>query len=166
MVCEVSVDDALATRVNCVLANDDPDGVEFLLNLEGTALGLSDAGAHVRQLCDAAQATDLLSVWVRERKALSLETAIRKLAGQQADLLRLEDRGYLREGMSADVVVFDADTIGPGPLRRIRDFPANAERLTADAPTGVTHVLVNGTPIRRDGTQVDDRWPGVRPKLG
>jgi N-acyl-D-aspartate/D-glutamate deacylase len=65
--------------------------------------------------------------------------------------------------MAADLCVFDPDTIGPGPLRRITDFPANGERLTADSPTGVTHVLVNGVPIRRDGepvTEAMDSSPG------
>jgi N-acyl-D-aspartate/D-glutamate deacylase len=92
--------------------------------------------------------------------------AIRKLSGAQADMLGLADRGYLREGMWADVVVFDADTIAPGAIRRVRDFPANSERLTADNPTGVQHVLVNGTPIRAEGKQVNTELrPGriVRP---
>ena len=52
--------------------------------------------------------------------------------------------------------MFDADTVAPGPLRRIRDFPADGERLVADQPVGVTHVLVNGTPIRVDGEPVPD----------
>jgi hypothetical protein len=52
--------------------------------------------------------------------------------------------------------VFDPETVGPGPLRRVRDFPADGERLVADAPTGMTHVLVNGTPIRVDGDPVDE----------
>jgi N-acyl-D-aspartate/D-glutamate deacylase len=82
--------------------------------------------------------------------------AIRKLTGVQADLMGFADRGYLRRGAWADVVVFDPATIGPGAVRRVRDFPGNAERLTADAPTGVTHVVVNGVPIRRDGAMVDD----------
>ena len=102
------------------------------------------------QLCDAPQGTDLLGNWVRDRELMPVEQGVRKLTGVQADIFGFEDRGYVREGMCADVVVFDADTIAPGPLRRVRDFPANAERLTADAPTGVTHVLVNGTPIRVD----------------
>ncbi len=63
-------------------------------------------------------------------------------------------RGLLREGMAADITVFDLDTVAPGPLRRIHDFPADGERLTADAPTGMTHTLVNGVPIRIDGTPV------------
>ena len=65
-------------------------------------------------------------------------------------------RGLLREGMAADITVFDPDTVAPGPLRRIRDFPADGERLTADAPTGMTHTLVNGVPIRVDGEPVPD----------
>jgi N-acyl-D-aspartate/D-glutamate deacylase len=107
--------------------------------------------------------TDLLGNWVRDRQALSVEKAIRKLSGVQADLFGFADRGYLREGAFADVFVFDLDTVGPGPVRRVRDFPANTERLTADAPTGVHHVLVNGTPIRRDGVSMSattDSRPG------
>jgi hypothetical protein len=57
--------------------------------------------------------------------------------------------------------------IGPGPTRRVRDFPADAERLTAEDPTGLRHVLVNGTPIRVDGAQLDlsGGRPGVRPEI-
>ncbi len=148
---DTAVSDDLATRISCIIANDDPDGVAMLLQQDGCTLGLSDAGAHVGQLCDAPQATDFLGNWVRDRELMPMEKAVRKLSGVQADLFNLVDRGYLREGAYADVVVFDPDTVAPGPLRRIRDFPANAERLTADASVGITHVLVNGTPIRRDG---------------
>ena len=52
-------------------------------------------------------------------------------------------------------MAFDFEKIGPGPLRRIRDFPADGERLVADRPEGMTHVLVNGTVIREGGTPVD-----------
>ena len=153
----------LGLRVRCVVANDDVDGIRMLLGEDNCTLGLSDAGAHVGQLCDAPMATDLLGNWVRDRQALSVEKAIRKLSGVQADLFGFKDRGYLREGAFADVFVFDLDTVGPGPVRRVRDFPANTERLTADAPTGVHHVFVNGTPIRRDGVSmaaITDPRPG------
>ena len=135
---------------------------------EHCTLGLSDAGAHVGQLCDAPAPTDFLGNWVRDRSLMPVETAVRKMTGTQADLLGLADRGYLREGAWGDVVVFDLDTVAPGPLRRVRDFPADAERLTADAPTGVRHVVVNGTPVRVDGERVDgDARPGhvVRPAV-
>jgi N-acyl-D-aspartate/D-glutamate deacylase len=76
-------------------------------------------------------------------------------------------RGYLREGNWADVSVFEPDTVGTGPVRRVRDFPAGAERLTAEEPAGMRHVLVNGIPIREAGVQLDARAdrPGARPEL-
>ena len=92
---------------------------------------------------------------------MSLEAAVHKLTGEPADMFGFVRRGYLREGYWADVCVFDPKTVGTGPTRRVRDFPADAERLTAEEPTGVRHVLVNGTPIRVDESQVD--MVGVRP---
>lgn len=152
----------LALRVRSVLLNDDPDEVAKLLVDEHCTLGLSDAGAHVGQLCDAPEPTDFLGNWVRDRDLMPIETAVRKLTGVQADFLGLADRGYLREGAWADVVVFDPDTVAPGPVRRVRDFPAGAERLTADQPTGIRHVVVNGTPVQVDGERVDgDLRPGT-----
>ncbi|MSV90265.1 MAG: amidohydrolase family protein, partial [Actinobacteria bacterium] len=146
----------LKLRVKCVVANDDIAGIRELLADSGCTLGLSDAGAHVGQLCDAPMPTDLLGTWVREYEALTLEAAIRKLSGVQADLFGFADRGYLKPGYAADVMVFDPATVAPGPARRVRDFPADTERLTADAPVGVRHVLVNGTPIQIDGVQLPD----------
>ena len=153
----------LALRVRCIVANDDVEGIRLLLGEDNCTLGLSDAGAHVGQLCDAPMPTDLLGNWVRDRQVLPVEKAIRKLSGVQADLFGFADRGYLREGAYADVFVFDLDTVGPGPIRRVRDFPADSERLTADAPTGVRHVLVNGSPICRDAVSMaatSDLRPG------
>ena len=146
----------LNLRVRCVVANDDIDGIRELLSDDGCTLGLSDAGAHVGQLCDAPMPTDLLGNWVREREALSLSSAVRKLTGVAADLFGFADRGYLKPGYAADIAVFDPATVAPGPVRRVRDFPADTERLTADAPVGMRHVLVNGTPIQLDGAQLPD----------
>jgi N-acyl-D-aspartate/D-glutamate deacylase len=145
---------ALALRVRAVIANDETADVGALISDPHCVLGLSDAGAHVGQLCDAPQATDFLGNWVRGRSLLPIEDAVRRLTSVQADLIGLEGRGRLRPGAWADVVVFDPATVAPGPVRRVRDFPANAERLTADAPSGVRHVLVNGTPVREDGKHV------------
>jgi N-acyl-D-aspartate/D-glutamate deacylase len=150
----------LSLRVACILANDDPDEVGKVLTEAGVTLGLSDAGAHVSQLCDAPQATDYLGNWVRDRGITTWESAVARLTSRQADIFGLEDRGRLVPGAYADVVVFDPDTVAPGPVRRVADFPAGSERLTADAPTGVRHVLVNGTPIRVDEQQDLDARPG------
>ncbi|HEU4839890.1 MAG TPA: amidohydrolase family protein [Ilumatobacteraceae bacterium] len=155
-------------RVKAVVANDDESGVRTLLQEDGCTLGLSDAGAHVSQLCDAPLATDLLGRWVREKGVLSVEQAVHKLTQVQAELFGFADRGVLAPGRAADVVVFDPDTVAPGPLRRVNDFPAGAERLTADQPEGMRHLLVNGTHLIADGelsTKAVDARPGqlVRP---
>jgi N-acyl-D-amino-acid deacylase len=152
----------LELRVRCVLMNDDTEALETILRDDTCAIGISDAGAHVGMLCDAPVPTDFLGSWVRDKQLLPIEAAVRRLTGAQADLFNFADRGYLRVGACADVVVFDPATIAPGPLRRICDFPANGERITADSPVGVRHVLVNGTPIRIDETAVhiDGAQPG------
>jgi N-acyl-D-aspartate/D-glutamate deacylase len=167
LMCELALAEDLATRFRAYMANDDPEAVGELLRAEHVVLGLSDAGAHVDQLCDAPLPTDLLGTWVREREVLSLAGAVRKLTGEPADMFGFVDRGYLREGAWADVCVFDPDAVAPGPTRRVRDFPADAERLTAEEPVGIRHVLVNGVPIRTDERQVvgADRRPGMRPAL-
>ena len=151
-------------RVKALLANDDEAGVAVLLREEQCTLGLSDAGAHVGQLCDAPLPTDLLARWVREKDVLTIEQAVNKLSKVQADLFGFADRGVLRAGMAADIVVFDPATVAPGPLRRVRDFPANAERLTADRPVGMHHLFVNGTHVLADGALRSDAVearPGV-----
>jgi N-acyl-D-amino-acid deacylase len=146
----------LGLVVKCIIANDDPAEVERILKDEGCTLGLSDAGAHVSQLCDASQATDFLGSWVRDRGIMSLEDGVRRLTGLQADILGLGNRGYVRPGMAADVVVFDFATVAPGPVRKATDFPGGAVRLTAPEPKGVRHVFVNGIPIRMDEVQQGD----------
>jgi N-acyl-D-aspartate/D-glutamate deacylase len=159
----------LALRVKALLANDDAVGVELLLKEDHCTLGLSDAGAHVGQLCDAVLSTDLLGTWVRDRHVLTMEDAIHKLTQQQADIFGFTDRGVLRAGAHADVVVFDPETVAPGPLRRVADFPAGAERLTADQPTGMRHLMVNGQWVQRDGTFADESRtarPGMLVKPG
>jgi N-acyl-D-aspartate/D-glutamate deacylase len=151
VVLDLALEEDLATRFRSVLANDDPEAIAWLLPRDGVLLGLADSGAHVSQLCDACFSTDLLGPWVRDRGVMPLERAVHKLTGEPAAVYGLDDRGTVSEGKAADLCVFDPDTVAPGPLRRVWDFPADGERLTADAPEGVTHVLVNGVPIRADG---------------
>ncbi|HEY3809825.1 MAG TPA: amidohydrolase family protein [Acidimicrobiales bacterium] len=156
VILDISLADGLQTRFRSVLANDDTDAIAWLLPRDNVLFGLADSGAHVSQLCDACFATDLLGNWVRERQVMPLERAVHKLTGEPAAVYGLVDRGTIAVGQAADVCVFDADSVAPGPMHRLHDFPADGERLTADAPTGVTHVLVNGVPIRVDGQPVAD----------
>jgi N-acyl-D-amino-acid deacylase len=166
VICELALAEDLHTRFRIYIANDDDGPVRHLLTHPQVALGLSDAGAHVGQLCDAPLPLDFLGPWVREKQVMPMERAVRKLTGEPADMFGFVDRGYVREGAWADITVFDPSTVAPGPIRRVRDFPADGERLTAEEPVGLRHVLVNGTPIRRDEVQLDTSVrPGMRPEL-
>jgi len=145
----------LKARFRLAVVNFDEEAVAELLRDEHTILGLSDAGAHASQLCDACFSTHLLGYWVREKGVLPLERAVRMLTSQPADLLGLPDRGRLAVGRPADVVVFDPATVGASALRRVRDQPAGADRLIADA-FGIDAVIVAGTVIREHGRDVVD----------
>jgi N-acyl-D-aspartate/D-glutamate deacylase len=132
------------------LANNIKEGVAELLNDPNTTIGLSDAGAHTSQLCDACFTTHLLGHWVREVGAISLEEAVRKLTSLPARIFGLTGRGLLAVGAPADVVVFDPATVAAGRLERVNDLPGAEERLISRA-TGIDAVLVNGVVVRRHG---------------
>jgi N-acyl-D-amino-acid deacylase len=151
VLCDTSLDDHLGTRFLVILSNDQDGPVTDLMTQPGAVFGQSDAGAHVAQLCDANMPTELLAHWVRDRGTLTLEHAVYKLTAELADLYGLADRGRLVPGAAADVVVFDLAELDPGPLRRVRDLPGDEERLVADSPRGIDHVLVNGTTITSKG---------------
>src|SRR5438874_2233720 len=155
----LALEEGLDTRFRIVLANDDEEELATLLQDERAVLGLSDAGAHASQLCDACFSTHLLSHWTRDKGVLSWEQAVWRLTGQPAQVFGIADRGLIREGLAADLVAFDPDTVGVQELERVWDLPAGADRLIARS-TGVEHVWVNGTPIRQNGEDVADARPG------
>jgi len=151
---DLALDLALATdleaRFRMAVANTDEGIVAELLTHPATVLGLSDAGAHASQLCDANFATHLLGHWTREKGVLELEQAVRMLTSRPAEVFGIAGRGRLAIGAAADVTVFDPESVGTSPLRRVHDFPAGADRLIADA-RGIRAVVVNGAVLREDG---------------
>jgi N-acyl-D-amino-acid deacylase len=152
----------LQTRFRVAIMNTTESTVAELLQHPAVMLGLSDAGAHASQLCDAGFATHLLGHWVRESKTLSIEEAVRLLTSRSADIFGITDRGRLQVGLAADVAIFDPETVACGPLRRVRDLPAGADRLIADA-VGIRAVIVNGEVLREDGR---DRFDADAPLPG
>jgi N-acyl-D-aspartate/D-glutamate deacylase len=160
VVLDLALEESLRTRFRVVLCNDDEQELADMLRDPRTLLGLSDAGAHVSQLCDACFSTYLLEHWVRETGVLSLEQAVWRLTGHPASVLGFADRGVLRPGARADLVVFDPDTVGVDEMRRVRDFPGGADRLVAQS-RGVHHMWVNGEPTRLEGADLAGRRPGV-----
>jgi N-acyl-D-amino-acid deacylase len=163
---DLALDLALASdlqaRFRMAVMNFDEAEVAELITDPHTIIALSDAGAHASQLCDACYSTHLLGHWVREKKTFSLEQAVHNLTQRPAEMFGITDRGVLAEGRPADVVVFDPKTVGPGPLKRVYDLPAGADRLVSEA-NGIEAVVVNGRLIRRDGKDavaINDRLPG------
>lgn len=152
----------LEARFRMAVANNNEDEVAELLLNPNMVIGLSDAGAHASQLCDACQGTYLLARWVREKQALGLEQAIRMLTSRPAEVFGIGDRGRLAEGWPADVLIFDPATVGASKLRRVWDMPGGANRLISDA-SGIDAVIVNGTLLRRNGSDAvaaDGKLPG------
>jgi len=152
---DLGLESNLEARFRVVIANKSEDAVAELLSHPSVVLGLSDAGAHASQLCDACFSTHLLGYWVREKQVLTIEQAVRLLTSRSAEVFGITDRGRLAEGLAADIVVFDPDTVSCSPLRRVNDLPAGADRLISDAE-GIELVMVNGQVIRERGRDVVD----------
>ena len=77
------------------------------------------------------------------------------LTSRPAEVFGITDRGTLAEGRPADIVIFDPETVGCGPVQRVWDFPAGADRLISEAD-GIDAVIVNGTLIRQDNADAVD----------
>jgi N-acyl-D-amino-acid deacylase len=156
---DLALSDDLTTRFRIVMDNDGDDEIAELLADPRTILGLSDAGAHASQLCDACYSTHLLGHWVRDRKALPLEQAVWRLTGHPHQAFRIAERGLVQEGFFADLVAFDPQTVGTTPVVRAYDMPGGADRLLVGS-TGIEHMWVNGVPTRRDGVELAEVAPG------
>ena len=99
---------------------------------------------------------------MREKKTFTIEQAVHHLTQRPAEMFGITDRGVLANGRPADVVVFDPRTVGPGPLKRVYDLPAGADRLVAEA-NGIDAVIVNGRIVRQNGKDAfaaNDKLPG------
>jgi N-acyl-D-aspartate/D-glutamate deacylase len=150
---DVALADGLRTRFMPILVGDDLETWELRAQLwrdDRTVIGASDAGAHLDMIDTFAQTTQVLGNGVRRHGVIGLEEAIHQLTEVPARLYGLRERGVLREGWRADVVVFDPDTVAPGPTYTRFDLPAGAGRLYADA-LGIDAVFVNGVQIMRGG---------------
>ena len=132
------------------IANENQDHALELMKHPRTVVTFSDSGAHVSQIMDASLQTHLLSHWVRTRQAIGLEQAVRMLSFEPATHWGFSDRGLIREGLAADLLVFDPETIAPEMPEVVRDLPAGARRLTQRA-RGIAATVVNGEVVLRDG---------------
>ena len=131
------------------LVNEDQNVVLAMMRHPHSVVTFSDSGAHVSQIMDSSIQTHLLSYWVREKQALTLEQAVRKITFDLASFWGLKGRGLLREGNLADVVVFDPATVAPQMPALANDLPAGARRLKQKAE-GILATVVNGEVVLRN----------------
>ncbi|MDH5538509.1 MAG: amidohydrolase family protein [Rhizobacter sp.] len=143
---DLAVDEKLQTVFTAQLLNSDEDAVGRMLNHPHSLVSLSDAGAHLTFFNDAGFGLHLLGHWARERGAMSMSNAVRRLTHQPAQVFGMPHRGLIREGYAADLLLFDPTTVGRGPKQRVFDLPGGAPRLTTDA-IGVHGVWVNGRKV-------------------
>jgi N-acyl-D-amino-acid deacylase len=130
--------------------NTDARAVAEIFLHPTAVLGLSDAGAHITQFSEAGQTSHLLGHWVRERKALSLEAAVRLITAAPAEIVGIPDRGRLAPGLAADITVFDPHTIASHEAEIVHDMPDGGPRYIVRA-SGIRWSFVNGQPVIRDG---------------
>jgi N-acyl-D-aspartate/D-glutamate deacylase len=159
--CDIVVADELRTVVCPPVAGDDPESWTLRRDVwrdPRAVVGASDAGAHLDMLSTFNYSTAMLRA-CRERDLMPLEEAVSLLTDRQARLYGITERGRVTEGWHADLIVFDPDRIGPGPIAWRNDLPAGAGRLYGEAE-GIAHVIVNGTEIVRDG-ELTGATPGT-----
>jgi len=132
------------------VANEDQDYALELMRHPRAVVTFSDSGAHVSQLMDSSLQTHLLYHWVRRKQAFTLEQAVRMLTLVPATLWGFADRGLIREGMAADLVVFDPETIAAEMPEVVDDLPSGARRLV-QRTRGIAATVVNGEVLLRDG---------------
>ena len=132
------------------LVNETPDDILDMLRHPWTLTTFSDSGAHLCQEMGSSLQTHMLSYWVRAKQAFTLEQAVRKLSFDNAAAWELNDRGLVRTGFAADLVLFDEHTVRPGMPVVESDLPGGARRLVQKAE-GIAATIVNGTVAFENG---------------
>ena len=140
---DLAVDEETALGVTVSIINADPEAVGKLITLPDVLIGLSDAGAHVDQHCEAGVPTYILHEWVQKRQVLTLEEGVRRNTSELADFLGLTTKGRVAPGMDADLVLFDPTAVKPYPSEWVNDLPGGKPRLI-ERSAGIAYTLVGG----------------------
>ncbi|MFT4582530.1 MAG: N-acyl-D-amino-acid deacylase [Gammaproteobacteria bacterium] len=149
---DITLADDLDLEFTMTAYNRRVDRMTELLSDRSVLIGLGDGGAHVDMLCDCGYPTYFLGTWVRERGIMSLEEGVRRLTSDPADFYGITDRGRLREGLAADITIFDPSTIGSSNRGEKRfDLPGGGKRMVMPS-RGVEHTIVNGEVIYAEGS--------------
>jgi N-acyl-D-aspartate/D-glutamate deacylase len=141
---DITLEDDLQNEFTMHSFNTRVDRMAEILQNKDVLLGLGDGGAHLDMLCDAGYPTYVLGTWVRERKVLALEEAVRRMTSDPADFFGIRDRGRIKAGLAADIVIFDPDKVASaGKPERRYDLPGGAKRMVMRS-RGIEYTIVNG----------------------
>ena len=159
---DLAIDEDLRTEFSTdPTTGTDPEAMKEILNHPYTHPCISDGGAHVRYLTVGIWPVNFLTMWARDHEAMSLEKAHYKMSGLPAFIAGFTDRGVLKEGFAADIIVYDLDKLGlqyDSPIYD-DDFPGGERRLIQKAK-GIRYTLVNGGVTFTEGTVCTDATPG------
>jgi N-acyl-D-amino-acid deacylase len=147
---DLVVEEKLETRFLQAENNIDDEALRKILTHPNAVIGLGDGGAHVQFHGGYGYLTKLLGEWVREKQAMTLEQAVRRLTFDSASTFGLYDRGLLRPGMAADITMFDPATVKCGQETVVHDFPAGGWRIK-EAAEGIFATVVNGQVLYEEG---------------
>jgi N-acyl-D-aspartate/D-glutamate deacylase len=141
---DITLADDLENEFTMTSFNNRVDRMAEILNNPAMLLGLGDGGAHLDMLCDSGYPSYMLGTWVREKKVLTLEEAVRRMTSDPADFFGIRDRGRLKPGLAADLAIFDPATVGSvGRPERLYDLPGGAKRMVMRSQ-GIEYTVVNG----------------------
>ncbi len=156
---EIALEEQLETVFAfCGVSNGEDAAVETMLRSPATLTGISDAGAHLHIACGADYPTYFLAHWVREKQAFSLAEGVARLTAEAADFVGLADRGRIRAGAAADLVVFDPEEVRPQAVELRDDLPGGESRQFKRA-RGIEFVVVNGQ-VAVEGDTLTGNLPG------
>ena len=148
---DLAVEDDL--NLQYIMQQFHEEGIQQLISDPRTMIGLSDGGAHVDMLCDAGYTTYLLGNWVRNREAVTLEFAVKRITSEPANFFGIRERGQLKQGWKADITVFDPNTVNSAKRAKMaHDLPGGGRRLVMPAE-GIEYTMVNGHVSYEHGKQ-------------
>jgi N-acyl-D-amino-acid deacylase len=156
---DIAVEDELRTRFITPPQEIDMEAMSELANSPYALPGVSDGGAHMKFITLGRYSTEFLALLVRDNGIMPLEQAHWRLSAYPALAAGFADRGFLREGAPADILVYDLDELEVLPAERLHDFPAGDWRLACKAK-GYRYTIVNGEVTFEDG-ECTDRTPGT-----
>jgi len=154
VLCDAAIDDGLEAVFETQQFQASLDGLKELIDDPYLIPGLSDGGAHLSFLTSGCYGTEYIARYVRDHGFTTLEQAHWRLSGLPAHCAGFRDRGTLREGAAADIIVYDFDTLDYLDTEFVNDLPAGQMRSISRAK-GYHYILVNGQVTINDDHQTD-----------